>query len=109
MNTKKLLLSIALLLCVAVNANNEKIKAMFTSRATITDVETSLSFFIPEINKEVFVLIAGEDKKIFQKIKVYQRGNGIILCDKTGLKPGTYYYTLSVDGVLSDTQKCELK
>jgi len=109
MITKKLILSIALLTCVALSANNNKPKATFTSRAVITDVETSLSFFIPVENKEVYVIVADENKKTFQKIKVYQRGNGIIFCDKTGLVPGTYYYTLSVDGELSDSQKAVIK
>ncbi len=109
MKTKNLFLSFAMLFFIAINANNNNSKAMFTSKATITDVETSLSFFIPAEIKEVFVYVAGEDKKVFQKIKVYQRGNGTIFCDKTGLAPGTYYYTLSVDGVLSDTQKSQIK
>lgn len=108
MITKKLILSIALLTCVVLSANN-KPKASFTSKAVITDVETSLSFYIPIENKEVYVIVADANKKMFQKIKIYQRGNGIIFCDKTGLAPGTYYYTLSVDGELFGSQKAEIK
>lgn len=105
---KKLILGIALLTCVVLSANN-KTKASFTSRAVITDVETSLSFFIPVENKEVYVIVADANKKTFQKIKVYQRGNGVIFCDKTGLSPGIYYYTLAVDSDSSDSQKVEIK
>ena len=104
-----ILLSIALLFCVVINATNNKSKASFTSKAIITDVENSLSFFIPQENKEVYVYVADENKRVFQKIKVYQRGNGIIYTDKSGLAPGTYYYTLSVDGVLEDSQKAVIK
>ena len=106
---KNIILSFALLFCFALNATNEKPKATFTTNAVITDVENSLSFFIPQENKEVYVFIADENKKTFQKIKVYQRGNGIIYTDKSGLAPGTYYYTLSVDGELSDSQKAVIK
>ncbi len=106
---KNLILSLALLFCVTLNATNDKPKATLTSNAIITDVENSLSFFIPQENKEVYVYIADENKRTFQKIKVYQRGNGIIYTDKSGLNPGTYYYTLSVDGELSDPQKAVIK
>ena len=106
---KNIILSFALLFCFALNATNEKPKATLTTNAVITDVENSLSFFIPQENKEVYVFIADENKKTFQKIKVYQRGNGIIYTDKSGLAPGTYYYTLSVDGELSDSQKAVIK
>ena len=103
MKINKLILSIALLFFVAMNATDNKTKASFISNAIITDVENSLSFFIPEENKEVYIYVADENKRTFQKIKIYQRGNGIIYTDKSGLAPGTYYYTLSVDGVLEDS------
>lgn len=106
---KNIILSFALLFCVALSATNDKPKATLTANAVITDVENSLSFFIPQENKEVYVYIADENKRTFQKIKVYQRGNGIIYTDKSGLAPGTYYYTLSVDGELSDSQKAVIK
>ena len=110
MNTRNLFFGVILFFgCISINATTNKLKATFTSNAIITDVETSLSFFIPVENKEVYVFVADENKKTFQKIKVYQRGNGIIYCDKTGLTPGTYYYTLSVDGELLDSQKAEIK
>lgn len=106
---KNIILSFALIFSIALSATNDKPKATFTSNAVITDVENSLSFFIPQENKEVYVYIADENKKTFQKIKVYQRGNGIIYTDKSGLVSGTYYYTLSVDGELSEPQKAVIK
>lgn len=112
MSTKKLLLSAVFVLCcfMAINAtNNNKTKASFIGNAVITDVETSLSFFIPEEFSSVYVYVSDVEKNVFQKIKVYQRGNGTILCDKEGLENGTYYYTMIVDGVEVDTQKLEIK
>ena len=82
---------------------------MFTSNATITDVETSLSFFIPEEHSEVFVFVSDENDNVFQKVKVYQRGNGKIYCDKSNLTSGTYVYTLYVDGEIMDSQKLTIK
>lgn len=90
-------------------ANSTTVKAMFTSNATITDVETSLSFFIPEEHSEVFVFVSDEHQKVFQKVKVYQRGNGKIYCDKSNLEPGTYIYAMSVDGIIVDSQKLTIK
>lgn len=109
MNTKKQLISfLILVLCViAVNATNKK--ASFTSNAVITDVETSLSFYIPEEIQSVYVYVSDFEKDVFQKIKVYQRGNGKIVCDKTSLKPGTYYYTMYIDGEEVDSQKLVVK
>lgn len=110
MNFKNLLLSAVLFLfCITFYANTNKIKATFTSNAIITDVETSLSFFIPEEHQSVFVYVSDVNEKVFQKVKVYQRGNGTIICDKNGLPAGTYYYTLSVDGEDVDTQKLTIK
>ncbi|MFT4684675.1 MAG: hypothetical protein ACI8RP_000456 [Urechidicola sp.] len=110
MDIKKLLISFLLLIfcIIAINANNNK-KASFVGNAVITDVETSLSFFISEEFSSVYVYVSDAEKNVFQKVKVYQRGNGKIICDKNHLEPGTYYYTMFVDGEEVDTQKLEIK
>ena len=111
MDTKKLLISFLILVfCViAMNANNKNAKASFVGNAVITDVETSLSFYISEEFSSVYVYVSDAEKNVFQKVKVYQRGNGKIICDKNHLEPGTYYYTMFVDGEEVDTQKLEVK
>ena len=112
MDTKKQLISFLLLaFCIyAANANNENNeKASFTNNAVITDVETSLSFFIPEEFQSVYVYVSDSEKNVFQKIKVYQRGNGKIICDKSILTKGVYYYTMYIDGEEVDTQRLEIK
>lgn len=110
MTTKKLLLSVIMFaFCfVSINATNTK-KATFVGSAVITDVEASLSFYIPEEFNTVYVNVSDEEKNVFQKVKVYQRGNGTIICDKDNLEAGTYYYTMVVDGVEVDTQKLVIK
>ena len=57
----------------------------------------------------VYVYVSDAEKNVFQKVKVYQRGNGKIICDKNHLETGTYYYTMFVDGEEVDTQKLEIK
>ncbi len=111
MKARNLFLSaILLLICVVTTtANNKKSKALFTSNAVITDVDTTLSFFIPEEDASVYIFVSDENHNVFQKVKVYQRGNGVIVCDKDGLINGTYYYTLFVDGEEVDTQKLFIK
>lgn len=112
MKAKNLLLASALLLfAVGVFANNvvSNTKIGFSNNAVITDVETSLSFFVPTEHQKVFIYVSDEKNRVFQKVKVYQRGNGKIFCDKTDLKPGTYYYTLMVDGEKVDKQKLLVK
>ncbi|AOW19274.1 hypothetical protein [Urechidicola croceus] len=111
MNTKKLFSVVLLLFCfisINANSNEKKSKAIFNN-AVITDVDATLSFFIPEEFSSVYIYVADESKKVFQKVKVYQRGNGAIKCDKKGLPTGTYYYTMFVDGVATDTQKLVIK
>ncbi|GAB1307322.1 hypothetical protein KH5_00050 [Urechidicola sp. KH5] len=112
MKAKNLLLASAFVLfAVGVFANNNMSKTTIgiANNAVITDVETSLSFFVPTEHKEVFIFVSDENNRVFQKVKVYQRGNGKIFCDKTGLKPGIYYYTLVIDGKKADQQKLQVK
>ncbi len=110
MSTRKQLFGVLLLFCFfTINATNNKSKASFIGTAVITDVDASLSFFIPEEYNSVYVYVSDYEKNVFQKVKVYQRGNGTIICDKDGLENGTYYYTMIVDGVEVDTQKLEIK
>lgn len=110
MKTRNLFLSIVLLcICFVANANNKKSKALFTSNAVITDVDTTLSFFIPEEDASVYIYVSDKSDNVFQKVKVYQRGNGVIVCDKTGLAKGDYFYTLFVDGEVVDKQKLSIK
>lgn len=110
MKARNLFLSVILLLvCVVATSANNKPKALFTSNAVITDVDTTLSFFIPEEDASVYIFVSDENHYVFQKVKVYQRGNGVIVCDKEGLANGTYFYTLFVDGEEVDTQKLFIK
>jgi len=105
---KNIILTAFLLLsAITINATNNV--ETFTSEIKITVKGNSLSFYIPTENKEVYVLIADDTKKVFQKIKVHQRGNGTISFNQSGLPKGIYYYTLLVDGELSDSQKVEVK
>ncbi|AOW19275.1 hypothetical protein [Urechidicola croceus] len=109
MKTKRIITVVLLFVCFTISANNnKKVKATFNN-AVITEVEATLSFFIPEEFSSVYIHVSDENKKVFQKVKVYQRGNGAIKCDKKGLPTGTYYYTMFVDGVATDTQKLVIK
>lgn len=106
MISKKFFLSLIVFFSFAfvVSAANNK-KASFKGNAVTVKTQTSISFFIPEELKSAYIYVSDESKNIFQKFKIYQRGEGKIIIDRDNLAAGTYFYTMYVDGEAVDTQK----
>jgi len=111
MNTKKQISSffILVLFCVfTINASTDK-KASFKSKVATAQTETSLSFYIPKEIENVYVYVSDDKKNVFQKFKIYQRGEGKIIIDRASLDEGVYYYSMYINGKVIDTQKLIVK
>lgn len=106
MKVKNYILGV-LLVMFTLSATAKDGEASFTKKKNpeITEVQTTLSFYIPEEIKKVYIHVSDENKSVFQKVKIYQRGDGSIICDKRSLGKGTYYYTMYIDDEAVDTQK----
>ncbi len=98
--TKLFLLLFAVFVSTASFA--EKIEKDLT---TIKSDEESLFFFVPEDVKQVYIYVSDEEDHVFQKVKIYQRGNGYIVCDKSELEDGQYFYSLYADGKKLKTEE----
>lgn len=100
-NKKPLLL---LLLAVFISTATFAEETVKDSTEAAPDKE-SLFFFVPEEVEQVYIYVSDDENVIFQKVRIYQRGNGYIVCDKSELQNGHYFYSLYADGKKLETQE----
>ncbi|AOW19273.1 hypothetical protein [Urechidicola croceus] len=102
------ILSLTLFL-FSLNINASNLSSATFNNTEYSETQTTLNFFIPEETESVYIFISDESMTVFQKMKIYQRGNGSISYGKDGLPKGTYFYSLIVDGIKTDVQKIVVK
>ena len=65
---------------------------------------TSVGYFIPEEHNNAQLEIRGLDGKVLKSFRINQSGTGNISIESANLNPGTYVYSLIVDGAVVDSK-----
>ncbi len=65
---------------------------------------TTIPHFVPENVKEAILKITAANGQIVKTIRIESRGNGETQLQTHALSPGTYFYTLILDGNLLETK-----
>lgn len=72
------------------------------------DQYTSIGFNIPASAQQVSINFLSVDGKLLKSIPVQQRGKGAVNVYTSEMTPGTYVYTLIVDGQIAVSKKMEI-
>ena len=69
---------------------------------------TQITYYLKQDVKDAYLEIYATNGSLVKRIAVTSRGHGSVTLDEKSFAPGTYYYTMFIDGKQIDTKKMVL-
>jgi hypothetical protein len=69
---------------------------------------TVINYYVPQNAGNALIKIADMNGVTIKTISVEAKGNGKLTLETAGLSPGTYFYSLIVDGNIADTKQMQI-
>lgn len=70
---------------------------------------TKIRYFIPQQVQDAALRVVTMDGKLVREIPIITKGDGAVILETQSLDPGTYVYTLLIDGEIYESKKMVLK